>query len=819
MSVQTPTPELTATIIEPLDWIEDARVPRNVAAAITSLSFSDDLRRQGNAVLRALSDSEWSSLVDFTNRSGITLILGASCRDCFPESRRDQVDRDITRNAERLARLRSELALISGQLKSDEIDFLLLKGFSLGPEYTLDTRLRMHYDCDLYVPGELVDRAYQSILSLGYEPLPVNDRLPADHLPTLARKTGWRWKGDPFDPEIPPAVELHFRFWDAEAEKLPATGVEDFWQRRVERDALPILHPADRLAYSALHLLRHLFRGSARANHVYEIARFLETEADNEAFWSTWQKLHSAPLRRLEAVAFGLAAAWFGCRLAPQAAEEVELLGGDIRLWFSEYAAAPLEALFHPNKHELWLHLALLDSPRDRRKVTIRRLFPLTLPPAVGDVLVPDDKKTVGFRVAQRMRYAAHLATRTAHHARALPVMLWHAIRWKWHGSELDASFWWFTVAQSLYALGFFVFFLLYNLYLLDRGYHEDVLGFIAGALTFGSIAGVLPAASFVRRVGLAPALKIAALAIPAAFATRCLFSGQPALVACAFLAGATSSLWAVAFSPAVAALTSERSRPAGFSITYGTGIGVGMLAGLVGGRVPRWVLQAHLVPDSLHAKQLALLASVAVAALAFWPLTKLRLASVGPEKTHGYPRSPFVYKFLTAIGVWSLATGAFNPLFNAYFERRFRMPLESIGTVFTFSHLGQVATVLLSPLLLRRLGLVRGVACMQLVTALALGSLAANTSASAAAALYVAYMSFQYMSDPGTNSLLMNQVAPGVRSGAAALCFLVAFLAQALAASVAGVVVARFGYPTMLAGAAGLALVAAWLFSRLKYD
>jgi predicted MFS family arabinose efflux permease len=106
----------------------------------------------------------------------------------------------------------------------------------------------------------------------------------------------------------------------------------------------------------------------------------------------------------------------------------------------------------------------------------------------------------------------------------------------------------------------------------------------------------------------------------------------------------------------------------------------------------------------------------------------------------------------------------------------------------------------------------------MQLLTALTLGSIAAGPPALLAAAFYVAYMSFQYMSDPGTNTLLMNQVEPAQRSGAAALSFLVAFLAQALAASAAGAVVARYGYTPMLIGATILGGVAAWLFSRLKY-
>ncbi len=770
---------------------------------MAALSFSEDSRQAGHGILRNLSDSEWEKLLDFTNSGGITLVAGTLCRDDLPPRLRQRIDRDISRNRERLRRLRSELMAVSQRLETERTQFLLLKGFSLGHEYIFDPGLRMHFDIDLFVPPDSVQQANRAVLSMGYEPSPGDGTLPADHLPTLTRKTSWRWQGDFFDPEIPPAVELHFRFWDAETECISAPGVEEFWQRRVSQDGLPVLHPADRLAYATLHLLRHLFRGRVHLNHIHEVARSLDTQADNDGFWATWRDLHPDPLRRLQALAFRLAVEWFGCRIAPQPAEEIERLAGDIPAWFDKYAAAPLEAMFHPNKHELWLHLALVESARDRRKILVRRILPLTVPAGFG----PD----------QRIRYAAYLASRMTYHARSLPAVLWHGMSWMSGTSGLKAPFWWFTIGGAIYAFGFFVFYLLYNLLLLDRGYREDALGLIAGALTAGSIAGVLPAARFVRLVGLAPALKIASLAIPVAFAFRCVFSGEPALVASAFVAGAAGSLWAVAFSPAVAALTSERSRPIGFSITHSSGIGVGILAGLIGARVPRWVLEAHLVPDALHAKQFALLASVAFAALAFWPLSKLRLESAEPEESRTYPRGPFIYKFLAAIGVWSLATGAFNPLFNAYFERRFHMPLESIGIVFTFSQLGQVGTILLSPLLLRRLGLVRGVACTQLVTALALGSMGASPSAFAAAALYVAYMSFQYMGDPGINSLLMNRVDSTQRGGAAALYFLVAFLGQALAASVAGAVVSRFGYPPMLVGAAVLAVVAALLFWRVE--
>ena len=64
--------------------------------------------------------------------------------------------------------------------------------------------------------------------------------------------------------------------------------------------------------------------------------------------------------------------------------------------------------------------------------------------------------------------------------------------------------------------------------------------------------------------------------------------------------------------------------------------------------------------------------------------------------------------------------------------------------------------------------------------------------------------MSFQWMSEPGLNTLLMNHVTERERSGASALNYVVAFGAQALAAFAGGALFTRFGYGPALAAAAG---------------
>ena len=76
--------------------------------------------------------------------------------------------------------------------------------------------------------------------------------------------------------------------------------------------------------------------------------------------------------------------------------------------------------------------------------------------------------------------------------------------------------------------------------------------------------------------------------------------------------------------------------------------------------------------------------------------------------------------------------------------------------------------------------------------------------------------MSFQWMSEPGLNTLLMNHVEERERGGASALNYMVAFGAQAVAAYAGGWMFTRWGYGPSLAGAASLALAAAALFRWL---
>ncbi|HEV3332314.1 MAG TPA: MFS transporter [Bryobacteraceae bacterium] len=767
------------------------------------------LREQRIEPLLQLSESDWRAVLDFCDRSRLTLPLRSRAREHMPEWVRERTDRDAEKNRERLRGI-AEVYRTVAQRLAGRVEFIVLKGITQAALTGGHPEDRVQYDLDLYTPRESVLAARDLLLRCGYESFNAMEDFPTDHLPVLVRRTGWEWRSDFFDPEIPTSIELHFRFWNAEFERLRADGVEEFWDRRLVREIagveMPMLHPVDALAYTALHLLKHLLEGSVSAFHVYELGQILEAKADDEAFWRMWQRWHSLELQRLQAVSFELARSWFGCRVTPAAETAIELLPSVVHSWFDTFVASPFTRQFRPNKDELWLHMSLLDLAADRWSVARRRLFPARLPGPVDAVYLDERQMSLRRRWLKRLRYGRHVLERVWHHAATLPRTASSGTRWWSRTSGPGGQFWKFLGAASLFNFALFIFVLLYNLHLLDLGYREDLLGVISGSSTAGSVVGTIPAAFLARRLGLRNSL-VGCFALTACItALRVVVVARSPLIALAFLSGLVFAVWAVLMAPIIAQAVPEKRRPATFSIFFATMIGIGIAGGSIGGRLPLWV----------HGKKPALLLAAALVAFAVWPAARLRLGTpVAAVGTRVYPRGGFLLRFLAPFALWHLATGSFNPFFNAYFAH-LRFPVERIGLIFSGAQLTQVITVLLAPLLIARTGLVGGIVWMMMATALGMAGLAVQPPGAAAAFAYTTYVAFQWMSEPGMNTLLMNHVDERERGGASALMYLVAFSAQAVAAFGAGALLPHVGYGVVIGGAALVAASAAGLLRVL---
>ena len=761
--------------------------PALIRAVMAALRFD----RPSTAALESLDESDWHSLFDYTDRMHVTLALASRHRDALPPWVRDRLDANIAGNHACIERDRNSYIEIAATLEREGIETTILKGFSH------DTPLRPQSDLDLFCPPADASRAQDAVIALGYRPITEPGEFAADHFPTLVRPSNWQWRGDFFDPARPTFVEIHFRLWDPETERIRVDGTEELWTRRQAMTAHGVrfnaLDPVDRFAYAALHVLKHMLRGDLILWHIYELGYMLEQHAADDEFWAIWRARYDDAFRQLQTVTFRLARKWFGCRVpeSPGLPEAVER-------WFDVYAAEPGDPLPFPNKSEVWLHAALVPARADALHVIRRKLLPIRK----RRLIEPPRSTPRESSLKRSLRRSKFVAGRAAHHVRTLPVASMQGFAWWLRSRGLGAGFFRFLGASSLFNFGMIAFFLLYNLHLAALNFKEDFMGSVASLMTIGTIAGTLPAGFIAGRFGLKLPLLFAFAVTPAICVARTLFESPAALLVTAFLSGFAMAMYMVALTPTVAQLTTEKNRPLAFSLVFSIGIGIGVFGSYFGGKLPRWT--GGLQPS--------LLVVAAIAALGAIPLLKLSLPSRTREKAV-YPRDPLVLRFLAALILWSLATGAINPFFNVFFKNSLSAETDTIGSIFSVSQLTQAIAVLSAPLVLRRLGMASGIMSMQIFTGFSLALLALKPPLAGAAVLYASYMAFQYMSEPGMSTYLMDHSKERERGGAAALYMLIIFGGQAVAAKLSGLALVRFGYPAVMATAALLAIIAGLCF------
>ena len=391
---------------------------------------------------------------------------------------------------------------------------------------------------------------------------------------------------------------------------------------------------------------------------------------------------------------------------------------------------------------------------------------------------------------------------------------------------QFSRNFWVYLLSGFFWSLGLMTFFLVYNLHLLDLGFDEQLIGRIASALTLGSLAVTLLTGRLLNRYGENRVIQFCVLATAILLPLRSLSHTAEWMVVAAFLNGASIGGWMVSAPPFLARNTDPERRTLAFSLSYGSSIGTGALAGLIVGVVSRdlsvwgWVQEL----TGLSVKQCVLLASSGSVLVGFSGLLFLQeRGTVTEEAQTSVPfvngalirlkSRRFVLQLLTTLVLWSFFVGSFPPFFNVFFHKQFNQSLDGIGIIFSVSQLCQLAAVLFMPWLVMKLGRVRAISSVQFASALVLPILIVVTNVQIAGTIYLIYLSLQVMAEPALESFIMDSVLPEERNTVASLRYMTLFSVQALAVLASGLAIARFGYSSLLVALSLLGVAASAAF------
>ena len=410
---------------------------RPMAKQIVRFLRVSETSRTRDLCLANLNDWTWKKTARWLDASGLTLAFWSRLKergreeDISPEIR-SQLDGNLASHRKRLAAMRREFDLINSCLEAAGVEYAVLKGFALIPEYCHDPVLRNSYDYDYLVrPGEL-RRTHDALRNAGFALKKEYEHRVVYFQPALATRIAAD-RTDLYSPAFPRTIEVHKTLWDSDSAKIPLDVLEDALDcrvlRRWESSSFYALAEEDHLLFEVLHAFWHILENWCRLSWLLEIASFLECRYGDSAFWDKFYTRIQSDRRLLEmtGVVFALAVGLFGGRSA-------ELIRNLLRserspslaLWVNLYGMDSALDNFSVNKFSLFLHHEFVQDHAAWRQLRRNRLFP---PGRPNRAVNASSTQLLGRAIAA-CRQGLHVGRRMQHHLTADLRYVWEVPRW-----------------------------------------------------------------------------------------------------------------------------------------------------------------------------------------------------------------------------------------------------------------------------------------------------------------------------------------------------------------------------------------------------
>lgn len=358
-------------------------------------------------------------------------------------------------------------------------------------------------------------------------------------------------------------------------------------------------------------------------------------------------------------------------------------------------------------------------------------------------------------------------------------------------------------MANTLTQIGFGIFMVIYNFYIRELGYSESVNGQIISMTALATALILVPAGIASDRIGRKRAMLFGAVATGVAMLFRSMVEMQELLFLFAFFTGLTTAFLQVSGIPWLAENSKADQRVHLFSIHFAIMTGANVIGNLSGGI---FTDVFSLFVDQLTSIRITLLIASVFFIAGLVPI--LRFAEAPKDKNDVRGIKGFSFKNLSANneGVKIIAMFAFAqlligigaglviPYLNLYFADRFEASNSAIGIIIS---LGQAATafaMIIGPVVVRKVGEVRAVVILQLMSLPFLLLTAYTENLWLAAIGFLFRQALMNAGNPIQMSLMMSRVNDSMKGLANSVNQMVFNLGWAVMGPISTGIVMRYG-------------------------
>jgi MFS family permease len=364
-----------------------------------------------------------------------------------------------------------------------------------------------------------------------------------------------------------------------------------------------------------------------------------------------------------------------------------------------------------------------------------------------------------------------------------------------------------YLLVMLLQGMGWGIFRLFFNFYILSLGYPKDFLGVLISIPSLTALLVALIAGYLSDWIGRKLAFISGGLLIVLSQGAMLIFPNQPMLIVSSVVQGIGSSIFNVTASPFLMEHSTEAERTHLFSFNSGVRMMSNFLGNFVGGGLPLLFSRLMTVPaESSQAYAWSLGVTSLLTGLALIPLMLLK---VKPRDLGADPMTPLralwsnrlkMTQLLLPGLIISLGAGMLIPFMNVFFRERYGLADEVIGTLFGFSSLGMGLAIFGAPILAERWGKAKTVVMTRALSIPFLVAMGYVFSLPLAIVSFLSRSALMNLSNPVYQTMVMEEVDEDSRGIAASLNSMIWSLGWAISPSISGPLQTRYGFAPVFA-------------------
>jgi hypothetical protein len=356
----------------------------------------------------------------------------------LPPTVRTRFEQHLADNQCRVEHIASGFGSLNRGFDSAGVNYAVIKGFSLVPEFCPDASLRVQSDLDYLINKQSLQPAQRVLGEAGYFLTRYSTREFVFSKPQ--KRTPSRFD-NPYVADTDALVELHLTLWDSEEHSFqlpkPQFTLDHTSIHRWRGLSFPILQEQDVLLLQLLHIFGHVLTSWVKMSWLLELINFLNQRWSDTLFWEKVdQRVQETPdFAEFVALVMGLTIKVFEAPISPVAERWTTRLRPAAKLWLDYYGrswtfenhAYHENSLFPQAKLSLLLHQEYIADAETRKRALRRRLFPWKWPSRIG----VSDKQESGRQLYENWRTRGFVLHMLAFHFGAGLRYFWELPRWR----------------------------------------------------------------------------------------------------------------------------------------------------------------------------------------------------------------------------------------------------------------------------------------------------------------------------------------------------------------------------------------------------